>query len=532
MTTSGSSAAPPEATRRSASRNSSHVGHAVLEQVADPARVAGDQIDRVALLDVLGEHQDRHVRPLLADHERGLDALVVERRRHPHVDDAHVRLVLGDGAQQRLAVVDRVDDLEAALLEQPRKAFAQQHRVLGDHGSHGSSTRSVVPVPGGLTTMKSPSMARTRSRSPLRPMPAGVGAADAVVEDLDDEPVVLVFGGQPGSSGARVLGDVRQRLGDDEVGDRLARSGRRGAGGRRRPPPGTGQRAARAETAASRPRSVSTAGWMPRARLRSSTSASLASPCASSTSRLRHAPGPRSRGRARASWPARRAAAARRRAGRARSGAARRRRRRPCPRGSPRACRRGRSGARARPAPAAAAPSPPARRRRRATSHGAAYSAPAPNATWITALAAKPMCSRTARPPPSGAQPHSGKVSSASAAPQPRKTRNAPNQPTNGSATSAVTAAPARSRASASSACARTAGEPSRGSCAGGELDPHHGARRAGAPTRASTWQKTNASAISGAPSEREDQHRDADRQRHAARKMNEIVPSAALSAT
>ena len=36
-----------------------------------------------------------------------------------------------------------------------------------------------------------------------------------------------------------------------------------------------------------------------------------------------------------------------------------------------------------------------------------------------------------------GAQPHSGKLSSASAAPQAKKTRHAADQPTNGSATSA-----------------------------------------------------------------------------------------------
>ena len=49
---------------------------------------------------------------------------------------------------------------------------------------------------------------------------------------------------------------------------------------------GTVHRAATADSAASRPRSVRTAGWMPRARSRSSCSAILTSPCAS----LDHAP--------------------------------------------------------------------------------------------------------------------------------------------------------------------------------------------------------------------------------------------------
>ena len=61
-TTSGSSAVPPPATRRDRVEELGDVGDAVLEQVADAARVADEQLGGVALLDVLREHEDRDVR--------------------------------------------------------------------------------------------------------------------------------------------------------------------------------------------------------------------------------------------------------------------------------------------------------------------------------------------------------------------------------------------------------------------------------------------------------------------------------------
>src|ERR1700710_234310 len=55
-TTSGARAAPPaggDPPQRV--QEVAHVGHAVLEQVADAAAVAGQEVHGVALLDVLGE---------------------------------------------------------------------------------------------------------------------------------------------------------------------------------------------------------------------------------------------------------------------------------------------------------------------------------------------------------------------------------------------------------------------------------------------------------------------------------------------
>jgi hypothetical protein len=48
-----------------------HVGHAVLQQVADAARGLADQVEGVALLHVLGQHQHARVGELRPDLERG-----------------------------------------------------------------------------------------------------------------------------------------------------------------------------------------------------------------------------------------------------------------------------------------------------------------------------------------------------------------------------------------------------------------------------------------------------------------------------
>ena len=151
-------------------------------------------------------------------------------RRHPHVDHDDVGAVLADGPQQLVGVGHGGDDLEAAVGEQLGQPGPQQDRVLGDHDSHGSSTVIAVGPPGGLSTVRVPSTAAARWASPRSPVPppsAGTaasgpsGAAAAVVGDDDPQPVADAFDGDLGVAGVGVLGDVGERLGDDEVGDGL-----------------------------------------------------------------------------------------------------------------------------------------------------------------------------------------------------------------------------------------------------------------------------------------------------------------------
>ena len=94
--------------------------------------------------------------------------------------------------------------------------------------------------------------------------------------------------GDDGLGGLRVFGDVGQRLGDNEVRDRLRLVGQpaRQMDFESRRDPEVLARCTTDDSAASRPRSARIVGAMPRTTLRSSTSALLASSCASAISCL------------------------------------------------------------------------------------------------------------------------------------------------------------------------------------------------------------------------------------------------------
>ena len=96
--------------------------------------------------------QKAHVGELLADHKGRAQPVVGVFRRHPDVDDRHVRFVRTNLPQQILGVARLGDDFDSRLGEQPDGALPQQHGVVGDHYAHGISARSTVPSPGGLLT--------------------------------------------------------------------------------------------------------------------------------------------------------------------------------------------------------------------------------------------------------------------------------------------------------------------------------------------------------------------------------------------
>ena len=93
-------------------------------------------------------------------------------------------------AQQRGAVVDGRDDLEAVGGQEPDQPVPQEGQVLAEDNSHGSSMVTTVGPPTGLVTAIVPSKAASRRSIPRSPLPARrVGTAGAVVADDRDQPV-------------------------------------------------------------------------------------------------------------------------------------------------------------------------------------------------------------------------------------------------------------------------------------------------------------------------------------------------------
>ena len=150
-TTSGSSTDPPRATRATRGDEALDLGDAVLEQVADALGAVGQQLARVALLEMGGEHEHADVRGSSARMmRRRLQALVGVVGRHADVDHRDVGAVRADLAQQVVAVAGLGDDVEAGVLEQPDHAGAQQHVVLADDDPQRLATPRLAPELAGL----------------------------------------------------------------------------------------------------------------------------------------------------------------------------------------------------------------------------------------------------------------------------------------------------------------------------------------------------------------------------------------------
>ena len=210
-TTSGSSTVPPAATRRTASTNSRDVGDPVLEQVADRALAAGQQLAGVELLDVLRQHQHREARAAAAR------AAIAARSPSsvnvggmPYVDDGDVGVGVAQRPVERRGVVDRRHDVEVVRLEQPDQAVPEEGVVFGEDNAHGTSSVTMVGPAAGLDTAH---RAVKRRQPPHHPAHAGarvgVGAAGAVVtDDRAQHPVRRGTSSDPGVAGPGVLAEL------------------------------------------------------------------------------------------------------------------------------------------------------------------------------------------------------------------------------------------------------------------------------------------------------------------------------------
>ena len=152
------------------------VGDPVLEQVADRALAAGEQLAGVEVLDVLREHHHREAGSGRAGRDRGPQALVGVRRRQAYVDHGGLGVGVLAARGEVGGVVDRGQDREAVRLEQLDQAGPEEGVVFGEDKSHGTSRVTTVGPPAGLDTLIVPSNAASRRMTPRMPVPVSGSA--------------------------------------------------------------------------------------------------------------------------------------------------------------------------------------------------------------------------------------------------------------------------------------------------------------------------------------------------------------------
>ena len=172
--------APSRPRRRGGrSRTALQIGDALLEQVADALGAGGQQLDRVARVDVLGG-----TRMPTAGHRDGLLPRAVLRRSSEACGCRRPRRRAARAPPARAARLRRRQphDLEPGLLEQPGEALAEDHGVVGERYPHGTSARSEVPRQGGLDTVSCP-----RRLDPVRQPPQARAARRSGTADPSSE---------------------------------------------------------------------------------------------------------------------------------------------------------------------------------------------------------------------------------------------------------------------------------------------------------------------------------------------------------
>ena len=147
------------------------IGHAFLQQIADPAGAAGDEIARVPLFHILRKDQHGSIGHPLPRFDRGAQALVLEARGHTHVDDRHVGSLTFDRGDEIGTIADGRRDFVTGIGEEANDPFAQENRILGYNDPHGMTAFNVVGPPAGLLILSEPSSASTRLARPIRPVP-------------------------------------------------------------------------------------------------------------------------------------------------------------------------------------------------------------------------------------------------------------------------------------------------------------------------------------------------------------------------
>ena len=109
-----------------------HVGHPILEQIADPGRIVGQQLGRVTGLDVLGEQQDARALVVSAQLDGGAQPSSVK------VGGMRMSMTATSGRscsmdrRRASAFTDGTGDAESPIDQQLDQSVPQDDRVLGD----------------------------------------------------------------------------------------------------------------------------------------------------------------------------------------------------------------------------------------------------------------------------------------------------------------------------------------------------------------------------------------------------------------
>jgi hypothetical protein len=86
--------------------------HAFLQEVSGAGGPLLDEPEHVLGLEVLREHEHGDVGIERTDLARGTEAFVGVGRRHPNVDHCHVRAHDANALEERIRVIDLLDDVD------------------------------------------------------------------------------------------------------------------------------------------------------------------------------------------------------------------------------------------------------------------------------------------------------------------------------------------------------------------------------------------------------------------------------------
>ena len=143
------------------------LGHVVLEQVAVAGRALGQQRDGVLGVLVLGQDHDPGPRVPLAQLLRRVDALPLERRRHPDVGHEHLRVGGGRAVHQLVVVGGHAHHGQVGVpLDEGAHALADDQVVVRekDRDRAGRSRVTVIHVTSLVTPGRLPPVGRHAGR--------------------------------------------------------------------------------------------------------------------------------------------------------------------------------------------------------------------------------------------------------------------------------------------------------------------------------------------------------------------------------